>query len=640
MGLPNIDGSGGHHARVHHRGPTVPASIVPLRGQTVTNDSTSSARGTGHATHGSAEAGAPKLRDPANLSEADLRELIGLSLAVDRRTRRRSQKDLEHQMQAAMMWQVVNTPGSTPTQNAIPKGGGKDSSPAPAAPPSGTTPNASDAKITTTVTQVRQETGTMMRLAATLLDAVEEPLKKRFHHKLPSGLMDQLQAFIQSALSSGILLVLMPAIGLLGDPKLGLREDDKSVQAATAVSYQNFVLKWVNSGSMNTFVNNYISSDQAQNDANQLFPNDPVAAQNYLRELKGMLNTALPSAVINSAFEMTGKALGLPGYANQMRMQAELVRKENTTLEDPGKRAQIAQNVALRNAGIDNFDEKRLSSKISKAIEQATIKDGKPVQFLTHDDLVEALEQSFAKLFFNNPQLAKTLAHDVADQTVDIAIGNDRVILPSYTELSIDYEKFQKSLVTNMQKELQKNNQTIAASVATNIADRVLSDENMSKYHNAQDIRNEISRELMLVSNISREQAETIAAAVWVGDPQRSNPLYDPSNKTGIMTPSDFSLALKITYQDNFQVSPNSPFGNYINFVSGIDGVAGDISPVASLNHIFYHGDVTTRSYLNPTAEDSAKFQQLSLGDPAAAVKEWGIQSNNQHRSVRVDIPM
>ncbi len=666
--IDNTSTHGHHHIRSSQL--AVPASIVPLKGKIVgskdsssAKDSTSSAKeDNADNAHFVADPGRPKLLNPGNITDAEMFEAINLSLDKDRRTRRRTESEaMQMQLQQAMTWQEEsqtvtisnnnnnnsNSPsqtGSTSSTTSSSSSSTSNTTSTPntsttstnntsITPPNNTPPNTST--TTATITQLKLETGALMNLEAALQVPTDNTLKAR-HHR-PSDLMDQLQAYVHSALTSGLIMVVPTAVGLLGDPKLGLNTDNKSVEAATAVSYQNFALKWANSGDIQNFVNNYINSPQAQAFATQQSPHNPAAA---LNDLKVTLSTTLPSAVINSALEMTGKALGMPGYANQVRLQATLVRNENTVLTNPTHVSSIAENVAIRNAGIDGFSENQLQKLSAKAIHDTMFdKQGKPVEYLTHDDLVAALTTNFAVALPSNNLLASNLANDVADNTVEVAIGKNGVSVPSFDNLNFNVAKFQGNLATAISQEFEKSDEIIHAfTIAKEVADAIREQIDANEFRNEQAVRDFIKTQLINAdSNITAQQASNIAAAVNIGGPQLNNPLFDPNN-TGILKPNDFALALQMGYQDTLQVSPSSIFGDYINFVSGASGVAGNNSPIALINQAWYQADELTRSYLNPTAEDAAKFQQLTLGDPAAAVKEWGIQHNNKIKSSKIDI--
>jgi hypothetical protein len=474
---------------------------------------------------------------------------------------------------------------------------------------------------TVTIQVLRSEITTTSTLENTLAAALTAVAKKQFQVVNPLATPAQLAAF-ESAIQKYIntyanQLANTASASSLGPSELflkipsvnALNLNSSSVNAATAVSFAEYIIGLVNSGDLKTFANSYI------------FPDDPASAKTFAANAN--------SALLDIALEQVGTALNIPNLGQQVLLQAQLVRDENDILKDPAVSQSIVSQV-VDNQQLKNLSAADLTTKLTAAIDQTNSQG----PYLTREDLQAALASNLQTAFPENPNLATQLATQLETATLDQALSSQSgsYSLPGINPGDIDLQTAESSIALAVQQSFIDSDREVRQAKLDDVAAKqIIADVAQKQYTNELAVRSDIQSQLLDnipdLENLEPNQAANIAASVNLGIPP-TGPLYTPGDQT-LITPQVYSQAVQASIQSNAHTPPQSDFGQAIQHVAGTSVGYDNTSMVALVNKNVYDANLQTRSYLDLPASEQEAVRQTDLLDPAKKlVNQWGSVVN------------
>lgn len=615
--------------------------VVVVDGKVVILDTTSSA---GATTQGipqgtSANAGTPQLSpDSANMTSAQMYSL-GM-MVMDKARRQRIKSDaadaMKYQLTLGLKLGVVDTTPDVPKGPTLPGKTQNDSSSK-----TNTSVSSTDSTSTTQTTQTTDTTTSstqtpppvisnvsvkelrmgiaqLITLESTLANALYIAAKKQHKDANPLASPEQLTAFetavkqfidsyVHTLVTAGNANALGPSALYIKIPGVNaLNTDSKIADAATAVTFSEYLMGLVHSGDIDKFASTYV------------FPQDPVAAKAFASNVGSIL--------LDIGLEQVGTALNLQGLSQQVEAQAKLVRDENLVLENSVTLKGIVQQVALNNAQTSGLSQSDLETKSNKALELAISKG----PFMTHQELFTTLKTSFENQFPTNQDLANLLANQIGSSVLDEALGKQKYPFPPLpiNPDNINFTVLQTSILNKLQSDFIKTDKEVREAKKESDAVKAIVAEVVKKhYDNELAVRHDIALQLLSKIEMSPDQAADIAAKADLGI-KHAGPLYVRGDNH-VYPPNAFALNLQIGYQATVHASPTSDFGKAIEHVAGVAPGFDGTDMVALINQNYYRAPSESRSYLNLPASEQIKVQQQRLYDPGAQlVKEWAAVMN------------
>jgi hypothetical protein len=559
------------------------------------------------------DAGKPKLVNPNNMTDAQMIELIGNALAKSNRQRIvTAASQSQFQMQSSFQTTSIAVAPPPDSSSSSSKSSSTDSTASTetsstnqssqSSQSSSTQSSSSNAASNTVLVGV---TKSYMALTTTLSDAINERLDKKLKKRLPHQTMNQVQEFLNSMVQNAQVALIVPALAELGKVgKTNFRTDVGAVDTATAVQFGIQMQNAIASGDVKAF-------------ANSILPQDPLAA----KQLAAVMETVL----VDAANVQTGSALNLPGFANQVGLQAQVVRDQQTAYSS--NLDQVTANTVnqlVLNGTIPADQQVSMEASVKAAL-QATTSGG---PYTTRTDLMAALEASFTKQFPDNATLVSLLVSTADQQSFSIATDGKSVYLPTFNADNINIAKTQDSLKQAILQAFAKSQEEVnAAAKAKAIVDEVLASDRLSRYNSEQDVRDAIKSALqteLSAEEITSEQADAIAAGTDLGiPPDPANPLYNGSGTT-VIAPWSYSGAVQTAYQDTVHIAPSSDLGEDLNQIAGVAPGLTGLSSTQLLNEAYAAADSSTRSYLNLTPDEAAQVARNQLTDPAKVIQNLG----------------
>lgn len=619
--------------------------IVVVDGKVVIVDTTSSgAQDEGIPPGGNLTASNPQL--PPDSSHMTSAQMYSLGMMVmDRARRQRIETEAadakKYQLTLGLKLGIVTTSPDSPNTPGIPTTGNDagDTSSTTSSTNTSSTTDASaskEAKTSTTtspqnvsVQELRLGIAQFITLESTLANALYITAKKQYKNSNPLATPEQLAAlaqavkqfvdtYIHSLISAGNANALGPSLLYLKTPGINaLNLDSQAAEAATAVSFSEYVMGLIDSGDIDKFASTY------------LFPQDPVAAKAFAGHVSSIL--------LDIGLEQVATALNLQGLSQQVEAQAKLVRDENSVLSHPINLQGIVQQIALQNAQTSGLSESELENKSNKALELAISKG----PFLTHQDLFTTLQTSFESQFPTNQDLARQLANQFVFSVLDEAMGKQKYPFPPLpiNPDNINFATLQSSILRSLQDDFIKADKEVReAKKEHDAAAAIVADVVKKHYNHELAVRHDIELQLIDKLHLTPDQAAYVAAKADLGI-AHAGPLYVRGDNH-ILSPDDFALNVRIGYQANVHASPNLDFGKAIEHVTGVSTGFDGTNMIALINQNYYRAPEETRSFLNLPAAEQVKVQQQRLYDPAAQlVLSWGSIINGVS-GPKPDIPV
>ena len=567
---------------------------------TSTKDTTSKATNVDSNGESGVSAGAPVLPNPSTMSDADLMVLISSALSEANKQRRISQQTKEPLFIAQyVVTQIPVTSSESDTTvdaevDAEVKVGDTEVK------VSAKTSSDDDKKATGST--VLGETQVQTILANTLSDAVNERLEKRLTKRLPHLTMDAIANFLNSIITSGVQLIILPALNNLGQAGKIFRVDKTAVDTSTAVQFGKYVLELVD-------------TDQVKSFATKALKDDP--------RLATQLATILETVMIQAASIQVGNASGLPGLGNQINVQAQVFRNQQTVLTDKGSDIVAA---ALKSAVLpEGVTPEQLSAKVNQAVKDA-LAEG---PFNNRQDLLNALSKQIKQQIPDDETTADALVAALDQESFAAVTAGSLIYVPNFDSSTINKDTFADSikqaiLIAFAKSQEEVNNASKARARADEISDAVLAQGYKSEAALREAVRVEVKAALA-DQEITEEQVNQIVAGLNIpADP--TDPLYD-GNSTAIVPPWIYASLVRNDYQKTAQIVPESDLGQDFDLVAGID-IGHATSAIALMNEAHAAANTETRSYLNLTPQEAQIVAQQELTDPAAVLRNLGTLMN------------
>lgn len=601
--MSDLSQTHGHgHGRVHghHQGYVPPvttpatqttaktsAKVSTKKGTPVQDTiSTSSSSGTSGTQQGQAlyYSGAPILAAPGieGMSSASLMEVVGKAL----------DKHRQKQIQDSVKLDPSNIPDLGKRTDVYTKEvQTKDSK-----------GNTQTQTVTTTVTTTVVQNNVLGRIADTLSDDIFQELRKHSRAKGHSLTLNQMQAFVQQALTSGALLSIMPALDLLqvkGNPPSFLT-DPNAASAATAVSFANIISQ---------------SGPAFQAFADKVFPNDPQKASE--------LATAAQTAFTGLALQQIGSALNLPGLGKQVVAQANVVQNENTVLQAPSfARTTVPKltTTVVQATGLTKTEAQKL---INKALEQVASEG----DFNTRQEILTALQNAFKKVFPNQPQLIEQLAAQAETDALEAALSSSGgVYALQFNPLKLNVATLSDDIKNSILKEFADSEhdlhiEEVAADIATQIKQAALNGQLKSE----QAVRDAIQSQLIAAGFTAGEAAQ-IASNVDLGLPA-PEPLVNP-NSGGVLSPSDFAASINNALLAN-NIPPDSALGKALLSSLGVSDTPSSTNMIGLINEGHKSEQTKGLNFLLLDPALQGIQQELNFLNPGTQiVLAWGSVMN------------
>lgn len=481
------------------------------------------------------------------------------------------------------------------------------------------TNTASDSPHNVTIQTLDSEIAGLITLQTTLSSALEQVAKKQNVAANPlspnaeqeafnSTVKQFIDAYVHNLVAAGNLNALGPAELFLKVPGLNALDlDSKTVGAATAVGFSEYVMGLVNSGDIDKFASSYI------------FPNDPASAKAFSANVSSIL--------LDFSLEQVGTALNMQGLTDQVEAQAKLVRDQSDILSDPAKLQPILEAIAQNNAQTSGISAKQIEATSSQAVQDVMSKG----PYNTTQDLLTALQSGLKASAALNKALAEDLANQIFNSSLDEAIGKRKYPFPPLpiTPGNINFVMLQTSIQNTMERDFSKSDREVRqAKKDQDAVKSIVADVVQKQYKNELDVRNDIKNQLLdKIPDITDEQAADIAAHADLGI-KHNGPLYNRGDDN-ILPPDVFNQNIQIGYQSIVHAAPDSDFGKAIEHVTGLQTGFDGTNMISLINQNYQKGNTETRSYLNLPASEQVKVQQQRIFDPGAQlVLAWGSVIN------------
>ena len=585
-------------------GSTTPA-VTPKKTTSVKDTTAQAAQADSSTGSSGVSAGSPVLPDPLNMSDADMIALISSALSAARKQRIISQNNKEPIYLTSYVTTVV--PKST-----------SDASGSASVEANATVDTDEDSEVEADVevkasddsddsepsaTTIMGETKVFTALASTLSDAVNDRLEKKLNKKLPHFTMDAIANFLNALVGGAQQMIILPALGALGQVGKVFRTDKVGVDTSTAVQYEKYVLELVDSGQVKSF-------------ADKALPGDPKTA--------AQLATILETILIQSASIQVGNVSGLPGLGVQVNLQATLFRGQQEAL---GTKSADIIAAALNQVTLpEGVTPAQLSDKITKAVTDA-LAEG---PYTNRDDLLSAIAKQVKLQIPNDETTADAIVAALDQESFAAVTAGSLIFFPSFDQSKINKDTFadsikQSILIAFAKSQEEVNNASKAKAKADEIVDATLSRSYKSETAFREAVRTEIKAALA-DQDVTEEQVNQIVAGINIpADP--TNPLYD-ANGAAVIPPWIYTSLVRNEYQKTTHIPPETELGQDFDLVAGIGRGTDGVSTSGLLNEAYAAANTETRSYLNLTPQEATVVAQHELTDPAAVLKNLGNLMN------------
>ncbi|MCE5317571.1 MAG: hypothetical protein LLG04_09475 [Parachlamydia sp.] len=447
--------------------------------------------------------------------------------------------------------------------------------------------------VTTTVTTTTVQNNVLGRIADTLTDDIFDVIKKHSRNKGQSLSMNQIQAFVQQALTSGALLSIMPALDLLqiNGNQPSFLTDTSAAGAATAVSFANLISR--SGAAFETF-------------ANKILPNNS--------ELAAELASAAKEAFTGLALQQLGTALNLPGLGKQVVAQAAVVRKENSLLQTASFTRTLVPKLSATIVQTTSLSNPQAQKLINKVLDQVASEG----DFNTRQEILTALQNAFKKAFPDQPQLAEQLAAQVEADTLQVALSTSGGVYSlQFNPLKLDVATLSDNIKNSILKEFADSERELhAQEVADDIATQIKKAAVDGQLKSAQAVRDAIQSQL-ITAGYTAGEASQIASQVDLGLPP-PEPLVDP-NSRGVLSPSDFSASVNNALLAN-NISPDSSLGQSIISSLGVSDHPASTDMIGMINADHRTDQTRTPNYLLLEPSQQGILQELNFLDPSKQI--------------------
>lgn len=578
--------------------PATTPKATPIKDTT----SVASQTGTSNTSPTGIDAGVPVLPDPSQMTDAEIFALISSALSTARKQRIVSQSNQEPVYVASY---VVTLSPASPGQSSE----SEDSTSAKTADDKEVKTSDKSAKKSDdsgegpSQTVISAETQVFTSLASSLSDAINDRLEKKLNKKIPHFTLDAIANFINGLSSSAQQLILLPALGTLGQAGKVFRTDKAAVDTATAVQFGKFTVELVASGQVKSFAEGALKGDTK------------AAPQ---------LASILESVLVQAAAIQVGNASKLPGLGTQVNIQATVFRQQQEALSTKGSDivAQVLQNIALP----EGTTPSQLTDKVNQAVKDA-LAEG---PFTSRHDLLNALTKQIKQQIPDDETTATALVASLDQESFAAVTAGSLIYLPKFDSSQINKETFSDSikqaiLVAFAKSQEEVNNASKAKARSDEISDAVLAQSYKSESALREAVRAEV-KSALADQDITEEQVNQIVAGLNIpADP--SDPLYN-GNDMAIVPPWLYSSLVQNDYQKTTHIAPSSDLGADYDLVAGISHPDVPVTSSQLLNQAYEAANTETRSYLNLTPQEAQVVAQQELTDPAAVLKNLGDLMN------------
>ncbi len=557
-----------------------------------------------------------------NITSAEMYALIAGTLS-----KARKEQIASNQQDDSKFALTINTTTSTlspPSDLTTPVTGSNPSS-------SSTTPSSGNTTPTTATPITITTLAVNIDITTPLNNVIAEKLKRKFANLPPLKNHDANQVaintYIQRIITGANTYGAAPAQNYLSLPgsHTALNLDPKAVHLAQAVSSSEYIMGLVNSGNISTFFEQNI------------YPNDLKAA----KEAAGIMGSVLLETTLNQI----ASALKMPGYANQVLLQAQLVQNENALLTDPAKLKLISDQLTQTQSGLGGLTAAQSAIQLTESLKKVSSQ----APFASHSALLTALDKQFQKDFSTHSSADNSsLALETANSLARGALTNPTLSFynpPNFSSQNINLATVQSTIGNAIEQNFLDSDAAIRLSSKENEQlHAILVDIQSKDLASEQGVRQSIHDQLLKAfPNLTTNQANHIAAAADLGISQ-TGPLYQ-LNDTSLINPLAFADAIRTGYQATTHINPSSAFGQAIDHVSGLTTGHDTTSMIALLNQSYADSSENNHSYLNLTPQQQAESQTARFYEPGAQlVMEWGKVmhggAENKKDQKTIDVPV
>lgn len=532
--------------------------------------------------------GTPDLPPPAG-TWADMVAHVKTTIDKYHKDHRQVENELQQQLFAAIMMK---------TQNVNP--------------PPGSTTDSTDSSTPPAPVQVTVAvSGTQNVQSLVVSNDAYDVLRRRIGAPAIRSGSSALQKYLHSPIINGQPFVLAVAVDMLPNSKNqgSVQPNKENAKFAVIVSYTKL---------LNGVVND---PEQSLATLKQLLPQ---VSEQELKNVIQAFNNSTVQFVANNQTAALGETLELPGYSNQVKAQATLVRTEQQTLEDPSAISSVVKKADAPIIAETNLSKQEADSRIRNALADVRAKafptdPEKNPPLETQADLHAAIVQAVSKQFPTDSALASKVAADLENALVDQSLGSNRVYLPPFNGSDINIAQTTDSIKNTIQKEFAKSDEAVHTSaLADAVQHRIKEGVLNREFQNSLEVREAIKSSL-IGQGIPETQAKQIAYGVDLVGLTKTGPLYNP-NETGTLSPSDYRLALTEAAVDKFHVPPDSKIVTEFLQVSGADPSVDNKSVVAVINKNYRDEQIRDSNTLNPTPQQQIEANQSAAYDPASAL--------------------
>jgi hypothetical protein len=460
---------------------------------------------------------------------------------------------------------------------------------------------------TTTYTILVVENSPLGKIADTLGHDIFQSLRKHFKGRHLPMTLNQVEAFLQQVLTSGVLFSALPTLSLLQMPTHppSFLTADGAVNAASAATLINLIAQ---------------SGPEFENFANTLFPDDP--------DLAAALGRATTAAMTHLALNDLGGTLSLPGLATQVEAQANLVRTENEVVNSPNfKNSEVPKLIdfVLGNTTGRNRPEVRVI--VNRVLEEVASKG----PFNTRQELLTALTESFKRAFPGQPQLAEGLATQTEQDALEAALASSgAVYAPQFDPSKLNVTTIDDSVTTTILREFADSDQAIRArATAEAVAYAIEQGVKRGELTSEQAVRTLIKNSL-INEGFEPVVADRVAAQVDLGLPE-SGPLQDTTDNS-VLPPQAYGAAISNAVWTQLHIDPKAPLGQAVLNTLGVSDSNRPVdnphsTDMIGLINLAYRDDQNKGvNFLYLEGSDQAIAQGLAFLDPGRKlVIEWSL---------------